>query len=105
MFKDCKPKKTTCHPFVSKPQAAGLFFNFTETLGSNEYCEIDVDASLFVARVVVDDALTVGAYSGAGELKIGDTLSIEKGKKGKVYAYNGDTSGSITFTLAFRNAL
>jgi len=22
-----------------------------------------------------------------------------------LYAYNGDTSGSITFTLAFRNAL
>ena len=45
MLGDCKPKRTTCHPFVSKPQAAGQFFNFTETLGANEYCQIDIDAT------------------------------------------------------------
>ncbi len=45
MLDDCKPKRTTCHPFVSKEQAAGQFFNFTETLGANEYCQIDVDAT------------------------------------------------------------
>jgi hypothetical protein len=43
-----------------KEQAAGQFFNFTETLGANEYCQIDIDATAFVARVVLDDALTQG---------------------------------------------
>ena len=38
MLNDCKPKRTSCHPFVSKEQAQGSWFNFTETLGSNEYC-------------------------------------------------------------------
>lgn len=104
MFGDCKPKKTTCHPFVSKEQAAGQFFNFTETLGANEYCQIDIDASAFVARVVMDDALTLGAVANGEYLKIGQVLDVENGKT-SVFAYNGDTSGSITFTLAFRNAL
>jgi hypothetical protein len=104
MIDDCKPKRTTCHPFVSKEQAAGQFFNFTETLGANEYCQIDIDATAFVARVVLDDALTLGAYANGEYLKIGKVLDIENGKT-SVFAYNGDTSGSITFTLAFRNAL
>ena len=101
---DCKPKKTTCHPFVSKEQAAGQFFNFTETLGSNEYCQIDIDATAFVARVILDDALTLGAIFDGEKLKVGEEKNVEN-RKSTIFAYNGDTSGSITFTLAFKNAL
>lgn len=61
MLDDCTPKKTTCHPFVSTEAANGVWFNFTETLGANEYCEIVIDATANMGRVVLDDALTVGA--------------------------------------------
>jgi hypothetical protein len=77
LLNDCKPKQTTCHPFVSKEQAQGSWFNFTETLGSNEYCIIDVDATAYVARVAVDDALTLGAISGSDYLKIGTMVSVD----------------------------
>lgn len=109
---DCTPKLVTCHPFVSTPAADQNWFNFTETLGANEYCTIEIDASQYLARVVLDDAITVGAQytANAGDtyktqLAIGQQLTVEAGNKIVIEAYNGDTAGSITFTLAFRNAL
>jgi len=79
MMGDCTPRKTTCHPFLSQPIMAGNWYNYTETLGSNEYCEINIDASQFVGRVVVDDAMTVGAtysYNGGTDLEIGKVLDV-----------------------------
>jgi hypothetical protein len=35
-------------------------FNFTETLGPNEYCKIEVDATAYIARVILDDSVTLG---------------------------------------------
>ena len=110
---DCLPRKTSCHPFTSTAVAAGNWFNFTENLGANEYCQIDIDTTEFLGRVVIDDAITVGAQYFIADstdtfnttIKIGESLLIEQGKKATIYAYNGDTSGSITFTLSFRNAM
>jgi hypothetical protein len=59
-IENCGATAATCHSFVSTPQAAGSFFNYTETLAVGQYCIINVDASLFVARLVLDDATTVG---------------------------------------------
>lgn len=58
---DCAPKMTSCHPFVSTPAAAGVWYNYTETLGANEYCEIQIDTTDYLGRVTIDDAITVGA--------------------------------------------
>ena len=64
MIAKCKPKATTCHPFTSTNIAAGSWnINFTETLGPNEYCKIDIDASQYLARVVLDDSVTLGAMT------------------------------------------
>jgi hypothetical protein len=95
----CEPTAGLCHSFVSSEQAAGQFLNHTETLASGEYCEINVDATAHVARVVFDDALTLGVE--LSDYTIGDVYDIEKGKTKKIIVYNGDTSGAITFTLAF----
>ena len=108
METQCKPKATTCHPFVSTNKTAGGWsFNFTETLGPNEYCKIEIDASEFMARVVLDDSVTLGAVTDNGNknVKVGEIVVVPRGNKKTILAYNGDTSGSITFTLAFRNAL
>ncbi|TNV72503.1 hypothetical protein FGO68_gene9025 [Halteria grandinella] len=107
----CAPKKVTCHDFVSTEEAAGNWFNYTETLGANEYCVITVNTAAFMGRVVVDEALTVGLqFTSAANatynstLDIGKQLTVDMGNVVTLYAYNGDTSGSITFTLAFRDA-
>ncbi len=74
MLSNCKPKATSCHPFVSSNKTAGGWtFNFTETLGLNEYCNIEVDATNFPASVVIDDSVTVGAVydNGNKDLKPG----------------------------------
>ena len=60
----CKPNATSCHPFKSDNKTAGAWqFNFTETLGPNEYCKIEVDATACIARVVLDDSVTLGAQT------------------------------------------
>jgi hypothetical protein len=37
-------------------------------------------------------------------LPIGKLILVPRGESRTLWAYNGDTSGSITFTVAFRNA-
>lgn len=71
----CEPILTTCHSFVSTPQARGQFINHTETLASGEYCEIEVDSTQFVSRVVFDDALTLGVE--LPDYKIGETYTVK----------------------------
>ena len=96
------PTLTTCHSFVSSKDAAGQFYNYTETLGSAEYCIITIDASNFVARVIFNDAITLGVE--VDDYEIGDVIDINKGKKRDIVVYNGDTSGAITFTLNFSSS-
>ena len=101
----CKPKATSCHPFKSDNKTAGAWqFNFTETLGPNEYCKIEVDATAYIARVVLYDSVTLGALSGSKEIKVGEIFEVPTGQTKTILPYNEDTSGSITFTLAFRSA-
>ncbi len=64
-----------------------------------------------MGRVVIDDAATVGVQyvkkptdTYNSTLPVGRQIKIEQGEKQTLWAYNGDVSGSITFTLAFRNA-
>ena len=39
---------------------SGIYTNYTETLGSGEYCTIQVDASSYVGRVIFDDSNLLG---------------------------------------------
>lgn len=72
--------------------------NYTETLASGEYCQISVDASNYVARVILDDALTLGVDM---DYTMGKIIVVNPGDKKTITVYNGDTSGAITFTLSF----
>eukprot|EP00347_Sterkiella_histriomuscorum_P021894 403332395 len=98
----CSPSLATCHSFVSNEQAAGQQVNHTETLSSGEYCQISVDATSFLARVVLDDALTLGVDM---DYNVGDVYLVKQGEKKTITVFNGDTSGAITFTLAFSQAM
>lgn len=98
-WESCSPTLTTCHAFISSEQAKGQFVNYTETLASGEYCEVNVDTTAYVARVVFDDALTLGVE--IDDYTIGKMHTVKEGQSKKIIVYNGDTSGAITFTLAF----
>ena len=74
-WQSCTPTLTTCHAFVSSEQAKGQFVNHTETLASGEYCEVNVDTTAYVARVVFDDALTLGVE--INDYKIGEMYTVE----------------------------
>ena len=54
--------------------------------------------------MVLDDSVNLGALSGIKEIKVGEIDEVPKGQTKTILAYNGDTSGYITFTLAFRSA-
>ena len=59
----CKPTlntANTCNKFSSTEIQAGVWTNCSASLNLNEYMVVTVDATNFVSRVVVDDAVTVG---------------------------------------------
>ena len=72
---------------------------------------ITVDATEFMARIVIDDAVSVGVlHSGTNStqntsLSIGEALIVPKGTSQTLYVFNGGTGGQATFTVAFRNAV
>ena len=103
LIQDCKPSLTTCHSFVSGAQQQGQWTNYTETLALGEYCTVEVDATAFVAHVVFDNALTLGIQ--IDSYRIGNVIDVSQGQTKTITVYNGDTSGAITFTLAFSSAL
>jgi hypothetical protein len=75
----CAPKRTTCHGFTATEASAGNWFNYTETLGANEYCQIDIDTTAYMGRVVIDEALTVGVqYIETSNATYNSTLKIGK---------------------------
>ena len=52
---------TSCHPLKSDIKTADAWqFNFTESLCPKEYCKIEVDATVFIDSVVLDDLVTLG---------------------------------------------
>ncbi len=73
-WESCTPTLTTCHSFVSSEQARDQFVNYTETLASGEYCEVNIDTTAFVGRVVFDDALTLGVE--LSEYRIGEMYTV-----------------------------
>ena len=46
---------TTCNWFISKPEMSGLYQNHTQTLARGQKCNVQVDATDWVGRVVFDN--------------------------------------------------
>lgn len=55
-----------------------------------------------MARVVFDDAVNLGVDRDG--YRIGRVIDVPLGEKVDIVAYNGDTTGPITFTLGFSDA-
>ena len=65
-------------------------------------CTIRVNATAFTARVVFDDSDKLGVlYPG---YKMGQPITVEKGKIKYVQIYNGNDAGPTQFKISFSSA-
>ncbi len=101
-FDSCGATLTSCHNFTSTSLSEAQWFNYTETLGVNEYCVINVDASQFLGRVVIDGAVSVGVeYDG---YDLGEVIDVEVGTSMDLIIYNSDNSQATTFNLGYSSS-
>lgn len=105
LISDCGPVNVTCHEeFVSGQDKYGQYFNKTFTLYEGEYCNITVDASLGVARVIFDETSYLGLYQ--LDARLGEVITYEENTgKHEMTIFNAATSGPITFLISFSNAV
>ena len=66
-------------------------------------CTIKVDGSQGNAHVIFDDSTTLGVIAWE-DYRVGNALNVKQGEQRDIIAFNGDSSGAITFTLSFSNA-
>ena len=80
---DCKPEVQICPGFVSDPSLAEEYRNITWTLKEGQVCNIEIDATEYLARVIFDNTSYLGV-EGVGRYAMGDILTYQQGEKGKI---------------------
>ena len=103
LFEDCKAGKGICQPFVSSEQYNGKNLTGTRPLQVGEYCDIEIDAKNYVARVLLEPNDNLGVlYNG---YRKGTFLTVEPGKKLHLTVYNGKADGPIEFKFTYTGGL
>lgn len=99
----CNPISTTCHEtFVSTPDKYGSYQNTTWTLPQGSYCDIVIDASQGVGRVIFDETSFLGMDG--TDKKLGDVITFESGSTNTITIYNAAQTGPLTFLISFSGA-
>ena len=82
----CKPNSIPCPGFNSTTAAYGTYTNQTVTLAQGAGCNITIDATQALARVVFDETSFLGIdYEDA---KLGEVITIPSGKEAIIPIYN-----------------
>ena len=105
----CEAEMAACPEFVSSLQydlnePLGAERNISWTLPSGAMCEVTVDATEYVGRVLFDDVqgfLGIDGYNPDYDMK--EKISFQ-GEVGKVLIYNAARTGSLRFTISFSGA-
>ena len=96
----------SCHQFVASNKNANKNETFTSELQMGQYCTITVDASGFVARMIVDPD---GGQPNLGIIyngyKAGEWIVVEQGSVLDLTVYNGKKDGPISFTYIFSSSI
>jgi hypothetical protein len=99
----CNPEIISCpEKFVSTEDKYGSYQNNTWTLPQGAYCDIVVDASLAVGRVIFDETSFLGLDG--TEKKLGDVITFEAGAENIITIYNAAETGPLTFLISFSGA-
>ena len=82
----CNPNSIACPGFNSTTAEYGTYTNQTVTLAQGAGCNITIDATQALARVVFDETSFLGIdYEKA---KIGEVITIPSGKEAIIPIYN-----------------
>ena len=95
----CNATLSTCPSFISKSQLAGIQTNHSQTLAKGQKCEVKVDATAFVGRVVFDNQALLGVEIDG--YRIGEAHTIDGGSVENITVFNGDANTDITFIISF----
>ena len=99
----CNPEIVTClEPYVSTPDKYGSYQNTTWTLPQGASCDIIVDASQGVGRVIFDETSFLGIDN--VDAKLGEVITFESGAENVITIYNAAQTGPLTFLIAFSGA-
>ena len=96
----CDPETITCPEFKSDPEQYGQYTNTTWSLAAGAMCDVNIDATNGVARVIFDESSFLGIE---GDYKIGDVITFDSGEN-TITIYNGGETGPLTFLISFSGA-
>ena len=100
---NCSPNSIQCPGFNSTTASYGTYTNQTWTLAQGAGCNITVDASQALARVIFDETSFLGIdYE---EAKIGQVITIPSGKVATIPIYNAAQTGPLTFLISYSGSV
>jgi hypothetical protein len=100
----CYPQKTVCQEvFVSSQEKFGTYDNLTWTLPQGAYCDIVVDATAAVGRVIFDETSFLGVDG--TDIKLGEVITVDQGQVKNITIYNAASTGPLTFLISFSGAI
>lgn len=100
---NCFPETISCPPkYVSSEDKYGSYDNNTWTLPEGSKCDVEIDASQGVARVIFDETSYLGLDQ--TDKKLGEVITFESGADNKITIYNAAQSGPLTFLISFSGA-
>ena len=105
----CEAEMAQCPTFVASAQydlneELGRHKNQTWTLPQGAMCEVEIDATQYVGRVLFDDVQGSLGIEGRDPSIPTDTKISFEGEVGTVLIYNAAESGSLRFTISFSGA-
>ena len=102
-LEQCEPEEVTCPEYTSTPEKYQSYENRTHSMAAGSQCEVIVDASQGVARVIFSSTSYLGIEYGEGEYAVDDVITIENTVQA-IKIYNAAESGPITFGISFSGA-
>ena len=97
---DCKPEEVTCPDFTSSPEVYQKYDNKTWSMAAGSKCNVRIDATNGVARVIFSSTTYLGIEYDA---RVDKVITIESGVTDLVI-YNAAPTGPITFGISFSGA-
>ena len=98
----CESDEADPIDFEFTPDVYGDWNNSTKRLEENTYCDITMDATQGVGRVVFDDTTNLGVE--VDGYTIGDVITVKEGEVRTIRVFNGNEAGPLTFLVAFSGA-
>ena len=100
----CNPTTVSCPPkYVAKEEFYGTYTNNTWTLVEGATCDVVIDASRGVGRVIFDETSYLGLIGTTA--KLGSVITFTSGNENKIKIYNGAENGPLTFLISFSGSV